>query len=946
MDPFAGMPGLIPVLDTFPLPASWSAPVIPVVPKLVPPPDHFTSNPEDWKEHTDKASGRKYYFNTVTKKSSWVKPLGFLTAQEKLQPVSSEVIDGTDWKVVFTRGGQSYYHNATTNQTTWTLPDSLNAPKLSAEDIEAELNANKRKADDDQEELDGAAAQKKSKMDYDPEQGTDEPDDALSNEQQRRFEALRKQLAAGSDSGSQEEDVESMDEEPPSATQRIAPNNPHPATQPQQQTRPQFIPQQHPQSHMQYATMVPNPNGVPILPRGGAFGLVNPPPLNANSNAHPLLPPLNNTPVNPAHFNLSKPTLPGVQQQIQQQLQSQLAVPEAEVHSESDEDSNVRKIDESEYLAMLPRQSILLAQHDQMQDQQQRLQQRQAEIEQQRVALLRQQAQQQAMQQQQQVQQAFQPQYGHLGGEERVNLFKELLNDKVPQFPPSDYDQNLAALSQDVRFYALQSDFERRNIFDGWMRSRTNENNKKNALLDKKQQRQKAEDEFKEMLDQLGAKLTHKTTYEQLLEMCKEDERFNAVDNKSDRLLLLNEKLLPLRQEFSQKKGIAEDEFKQLLRESITDFIKTRWNQLKSDEKVASDRRFHGDLLTPKEREALFDQMMKVLKKESENRGKNRESKEVLKDREREVRAQREKEERLMERERERMVREEEVAAFSALLAEHMQNSKITWTDLKERIQNDPRFKATHLTGGDKERLYNERLNSLQGHHERELLAVLKDLPWVDFFSKWDDIRSELPKEHISDRKKENESRQVFDNFVSQKRAEAEAGFFEMLNGFDKIKKDVQVNSKEYDTIKVLLCPDARWQRLDSVPELRETLLQQHIQALAEGVGEHLKKKPSGSTWVVELGPAKRDNERRGDERRRDDRRERRDDRDRDYDSRDRRDDRRHDDDYERDRERDRDRSRSDRERRDDREREERRDDRDRRDRDRDRDRRDRKYDY
>ena len=89
---------------------------------------------DNWTEHVDKASGRPYWHNKLTKKSVWSRPPGWLSAKEKAQPVSSERIEGTDWLVVFTRGGSTYYHNAVTKETTWTLPDSLNTPAPAPEE--------------------------------------------------------------------------------------------------------------------------------------------------------------------------------------------------------------------------------------------------------------------------------------------------------------------------------------------------------------------------------------------------------------------------------------------------------------------------------------------------------------------------------------------------------------------------------------------------------------------------------------------------------------------------------------------------------------------------------------------------------------------------------------------------------------------------------------------
>jgi hypothetical protein len=80
-----------------------------------------------------------------------------------------------------------------------------------------------------------------------------------------------------------------------------------------------------------------------------------------------------------------------------------------------------------------------------------------------------------------------------------------------------------------VSHLALLTEAEKRLIYEGWMRTKSNENRKKTAALTKKQLRQKQEQEFKEMLGELGTKLTHNTKFEQIQELCKDDQRFFSL---------------------------------------------------------------------------------------------------------------------------------------------------------------------------------------------------------------------------------------------------------------------------------------------------------------------------------------------------------------------------------------------------------------------------------
>ncbi|CCF55461.1 hypothetical protein KAFR_0A00230 [Kazachstania africana CBS 2517] len=69
----------------------------------------------DWKAAKD-PKGRIYYYNTVTKKSTWEKPKNFA---EPDQPSAN------DWKTGKTKDGKTYYYNVKTRESRWTLPPEM-----------------------------------------------------------------------------------------------------------------------------------------------------------------------------------------------------------------------------------------------------------------------------------------------------------------------------------------------------------------------------------------------------------------------------------------------------------------------------------------------------------------------------------------------------------------------------------------------------------------------------------------------------------------------------------------------------------------------------------------------------------------------------------------------------------------------------------------------------
>jgi pre-mRNA-processing factor 40 len=70
-----------------------------------------------WKEHVT-PEGRKYWYNNVTRQSTWEKPDDLLTPEEKAFKTSA-------WKEYTTPEGKKYYSNSQTKQTVWDMPSEI-----------------------------------------------------------------------------------------------------------------------------------------------------------------------------------------------------------------------------------------------------------------------------------------------------------------------------------------------------------------------------------------------------------------------------------------------------------------------------------------------------------------------------------------------------------------------------------------------------------------------------------------------------------------------------------------------------------------------------------------------------------------------------------------------------------------------------------------------------
>lgn len=83
----------------------------------IPKPETGEKVPSVWIEHTAR-NGKKYYYNRITKVSSWEKPLELMTPIERADA-------STDWREHTGPDGRTYYYNKVTKQSKWRIPDEL-----------------------------------------------------------------------------------------------------------------------------------------------------------------------------------------------------------------------------------------------------------------------------------------------------------------------------------------------------------------------------------------------------------------------------------------------------------------------------------------------------------------------------------------------------------------------------------------------------------------------------------------------------------------------------------------------------------------------------------------------------------------------------------------------------------------------------------------------------
>ncbi|XP_023018687.1 pre-mRNA processing factor 40 isoform X2 [Leptinotarsa decemlineata] len=121
--PMPGMGGFAPIIPSFSVPP-------PGFGGFAPPGGLPAANPaNEWTEHKA-PDGRTYYYNSVTKQSSWQKP-------DQLKTPAELLLSQCPWKEYTSDNGKIYYHNVTTKESRWIIPPELEEikKKIAAEEL-------------------------------------------------------------------------------------------------------------------------------------------------------------------------------------------------------------------------------------------------------------------------------------------------------------------------------------------------------------------------------------------------------------------------------------------------------------------------------------------------------------------------------------------------------------------------------------------------------------------------------------------------------------------------------------------------------------------------------------------------------------------------------------------------------------------------------------------
>lgn len=139
-----------------------------------------------------------------------------------------------------------------------------------------------------------------------------------------------------------------------------------------------------------------------------------------------------------------------------------------------------------------------------------------------------------------------------------------------------------------------------------------------------------------------------------------------------------------------------------------------RWRDVKG--KLESDKRYNRDVLSPDDREDLFEDFANKLKKEREaSKYKKASEEEAQREREREARRLKEREERRLREQQEKLLRDAETTEFKVLLLEKVHDSHADWETARKSLERDRRFNTKILSSREKEHLYHDHMKTIVG---------------------------------------------------------------------------------------------------------------------------------------------------------------------------------------------------------------------------------------
>ncbi|TPX32322.1 hypothetical protein SmJEL517_g04509 [Synchytrium microbalum] len=426
---------------------------------------------------------------------------------------------------------------------------------------------------------------------------------------------------------------------------------------------------------------------------------------------------------------------------------------------------------------------------------------------------------------------------------------KELLKEKEVN-PFSMWDTELPKIINDIRYTYIATLKERREIFDLYCKSRSEEiaAQRKSQIRDKK-------DAFIKLLED---ETTIKTNWDDFQRKFKRDSRFMAMEPKEREAIfkdhMRNFKERELERKRAQTKA-NRDALLELLKSTRGIDPDSSWRRVQRD--IEHDARYKA-ISSATEREDVFRQYVSTLKSERDAKIKDQEKadrvKAAVKEREEAVGREREMRSREIERARGGLRLEESVNVFRTLLVDAVRSHNVRYQTMLETLKKDARWSQAQLSDHDRQTLFDEHVDELYAKRLAGFHTLLDGI--CDLKSTFADIYPQIEDDPRVGRLEvdEAEMERLFSQYIVERRRRAEDDLREALreNNFIKFHVKTAVSNSEIkavenkqqsteadawalvslEEIKQVLKEDKRFLFMSSAATTRDDIVKNYLQHL------------------------------------------------------------------------------------------------------------------
>ncbi|XP_058053276.1 transcription elongation regulator 1 [Anopheles bellator] len=358
----------------------------------------------------------------------------------------------------------------------------------------------------------------------------------------------------------------------------------------------------------------------------------------------------------------------------------------------------------------------------------------------------------------------------------------------------SSFSEFAQKYGKDDRFKVIEKIRERESLFNEFIvevRKREKE--------EKQNRKEQIRKDFQTMLRE-RSDINRHTRFSDVRKRLEGDSRYKALADHGQREGLFEDHIKTLKDEKKRAKE-REKEKEKVDRNSRSDQRSRRSHDRSRDHRSRSNDRSHRKSSSNEEagggeNRAIVNSIVDDDEGEECNTSDENEIERQQKERDRKLRAEasikeREKEVQrtlathLRDRDKERQhhQRDEAIRHFNALLTDLVRNADLTWKEVKKLLKKDHRWELIEmLDRDDRERLFNEHIESLVRKKRDKFREMLDEVPSLELTSQWKEIKKLIRDDprYLKYNSSERGERE-FRDFIKDKTASAKVAFRELL---------------------------------------------------------------------------------------------------------------------------------------------------------------------